>query len=186
MPTERKREIVAELTEKLSRTQFAVVADYRGMTVEEITRLRGKLYETGAEVIIAKNTLLRIAAHETGRSALDSLLTGPTAIMFAYDDVAATAKVLQDYLRDSAGKFAVRGGLLGASLLAADDLEQVAKMPSRQQVLAEIVGGIQSPLSGLVGVVNAPVADVVGCVNAVVSNVLNVLQARINQLQAAA
>lgn len=185
MSTERKRAQVAALTEKLSRMQFAVVADYRGMTVADITTLRQKLYESGAEVLVAKNTLVRLAARETGHEAIESLLAGPTALAISYDDVAATAKALNEYVKAPNNKFEIRGGILGTTLLAADALEQVSKMPSREQVLAQVVGGIQAPLSGVVGVLSAPASDVVGCVQSVVTNVLYALQARVDQLQAA-
>jgi large subunit ribosomal protein L10 len=169
LPTQRKIDTVADLADKLSRTQFTVVADYRGLTVAEISDLRKKLRETGAELVVAKNTLTLIAAKQTGREALEPLLAGPTALAFAYDDVAKTAKVINDFNRGPK-KLVVRGGLLGNSLLAADATDQVAKLPSREQVLAQIVGGIASPVAGVVGVINAAI-----------TNVLYVLQARIDQ-----
>jgi large subunit ribosomal protein L10 len=135
-------------------------------------------------LVVAKNTLLRLAARATGKEAIESLLEGPTAITFVYDDITKAAKALNDYVRSSS-KITVRGGLLGKSLLAADGLEQVTKMPSREQILAEVVGSIQSPVSSLVGLLNAPVSDVVGLVNAVTTNMVYALQARIDQLQSA-
>ncbi|MFP4439547.1 MAG: 50S ribosomal protein L10 [Chloroflexaceae bacterium] len=182
MPTERKVATVEYLTEKLSRMQLAIITDYRGLTVAEMAELRGKLRESGAELIVAKNTLIRLAARQSGHEQMESLLEGPTALTLAYDDVARVAKTLNDYLKDTP-KVSIRGGVLGQSFLPADGLEQVTKLPSREQVLAEIVGGIQSPISGVVNVINAPLTGVVGIVDAVVSDVMNVLQARINQMQ---
>ena len=169
MPTQRKIDSVANLTDKLSRTQFMVVADYRGLTVAEIGDLRKKLRETGAELIVAKNTLTLIAAKQAGYGALEPLLTGPTALAFAYDDVAKTAKAINEFNRGPK-KLVVRGGMLGKSLLAGNAVDQVAQLPSREQVLAQIVGGIASPVAGVVGVINAAI-----------TNVLYVLQARIDQ-----
>lgn len=169
MPTQRKIDQVADLTEKLARSQVTLVADYRGMTVAEITRLRSKLRESGAELIVAKNTLMEIAAKETGHTGLGSLLSGPTAVTFAYDNVTATAKVIQDFNKGPR-QLKVRGGMLGTSLMQGDVLDQVSKMPTRQQVLAQIVGGVAAPVSGVVGVLNAAV-----------TNVLYALQARIDQ-----
>ena len=174
MPTQRKIESVADLTDKLSRTQLTLVADYRGLTVAEITELRKRLRETGAELIVAKNTLTLRAAKETGHDALESLLSGPTALTFAFNDAAKTAKAINDFNRGPK-KLVIRGGLLGTSLLAANALEQVASMPTREQVLAQIVGGVAAPIAGVVGVLNTAVA-----------NVLYTLQARIDQLQPAA
>ncbi len=150
-----------------------VVADYRGLTVAEISDLRKRLRETGAELIVAKNTLTLIAAKETGHEALEPLLAGPTALAFAYDDVSKTAKVINDFNRGPK-KLVVRGGMLGKNVLGASALDQVASLPSREQVLAQIVGGISSPVAGVVGVINAAI-----------TNVLYVLQARIDQQEGA-
>ena len=171
MPTQRKVEIVSELTDKMGRAQLSVVADYRGLTVAELTDLRKKLREHGAEFIVAKNTLLTIAARETGNEMMESLLAGPTAVAFAYDNISGAAKALNDYVKGS-NKIQVRGGLLGKNLLPADGLEAVTKLPSREQALAMIVGGVAAPVSGVVGVINAAI-----------SNVAYVIQARIDQLQ---
>jgi len=174
VPTQRKIEQVGELSEKMERTQLAVVADYRGFTVAELTTLRNRLRDSGAEMIVAKNTLLRLAARNTGRDALEPLLEGPTAITFAYDDVAKVAKVLLDASRATPKALNVRGGVLGTTMLQADGLEAVTKLPSREQALANIVGGVAAPVAGVVGVINAAI-----------SNVAFVIQARIDQLQPA-
>ena len=99
MPTQRKIDQVAELTDKLSRAQLMLVTDYRGLTVAEITALRAQLRKTQAELIVAKNTLVQIAAKETGHEKLDSLLAGPTAVAIAYNDINATAKAISDFNR---------------------------------------------------------------------------------------
>ncbi len=173
MPTQRKVEKVSDLAAKMQRMQLAVIADYRGLTVAEISDLRKQLREHGAEFIVAKNTLLSIAARETGNEAMESLLAGPTAIAFAYDNVAKVAKTLEDYAKKQS-KIQFRGGLLGKNLLPANGLEQVTKLPTREQALAGVVGTIQSPVAGVIGVINA-----------VISNVVFVLQARIDQLEPA-
>ena len=173
MPTQRKIDSVADLSDKLTRTQLALVTDYRGLTVGEIGDLRKKLRETGAELIVAKNTLTLRAAKETGHEALRSLLAGPTALTFAFQDAAKTAKAINDFNRGPK-KLVIRGGMLGKSLLGGNVLEQVATMPTREQVLAQIVGGVAAPVAGVVGVINAAV-----------TNVLYALQARIDQLQPA-
>jgi large subunit ribosomal protein L10 len=174
MTTKRKVEAVADLTSKLQRTQVTLVADYRGLTVAEISDLRKRLREVDAELIVSKNTLTLIAAKETGHAAIEPLLLGPTALAFAYSDGPKAAKAINDFNR-GAKKLVVRGGLLGTALLAGDALDQVSKMPTRQQVLAEVLGAIAAPASGVVGVLNAAV-----------TNIVYVLQARIDQVQPAA
>lgn len=194
MPTAEKLATVASLTDKMSRMQLAVVADYRGLTVAEIADLRAKLREHGTELIVAKNTLLRLAARETGCEAIEPLLQGPTAISFSYDDPAKVAKTWNDYLRTTT-KVTVRGTMLGKSLLRDNGLEAVTKMPSREKVQADLLGALVAPLAGMVGLLDAPAANLVGIIDApanelfgTVSAVTNeltyVLQARIDQLQA--
>jgi large subunit ribosomal protein L10 len=173
MPTQRKIDDVADLTDKLQRTQVTLVTDYRGLTVAEITELRKKLREVDAELIVAKNTLTLLAAKETGHSAIEPLLAGPTALTFAYSDAQKAAKAITDFNRGPK-KLVVRGGLLGTALLSGDALDQVTKMPTRQQVLAEVLGGIAAPASGIVGVLNAAI-----------TNIVYVLQAQVDKLQPA-
>jgi large subunit ribosomal protein L10 len=174
MPTQRKIDLVAELTDKMQRSQLAVVADYRGFTVAELTALRAKLRDNGAELIVAKNTLLRLAARNTGKQSIEPNLEGPTAVVFAYDNVAKVAKVLLDASKTTPKALTVKGGLLGASPIKADGLDAVTKLPTREQALAQVLGGIAAPLSGVVGVINAAI-----------TNVALVVQARIDQLQPA-
>lgn len=183
MPTERKIATVAELTDRMERMQLAVVADYRGLTVADLGELRKQLREHGAELIVTKNTLLRLAARQTGREAIEPLLTGPTAVAFAYDDVAKVAKTLDEYVQNSGKPFSVRGGLLGTTSLGADGLEQVRKMPSREQVLAQVLGGIQAPVTQFVGLIDAPVSDLVRLLDATASSLVYAVQGRIDQLQ---
>lgn len=173
MATQRKIDSVADLTDKLSRTQLTLVTDYRGLTVAEITDLRKKLRETGAELIVAKNTLTLRAAKETGYEGLEPMLSGPTALAFAFNDVSKTAKAINDFNKGPK-KLVIRGGMLGNAVMGENVLDQVASLPTRDQVLAQIVGGVAAPVSGVVGVINAAI-----------TNVLYVLQARIDQLEPA-
>jgi large subunit ribosomal protein L10 len=170
MPTEKKGETIDSLADKMQRKQLAVIADYRGLTVAEITDLRKKLRDSGAELIVAKNTLVRIAAQRTGNEAITPLLEGPTAMAFAYDDIAKVAKTLHDYIRTSKKQIAVRGGLVGSQLMAADGLEAITRLPTREQAYATIMGGVQAPASRIVGTINA-----------VMRNIAYILRARSEQ-----
>jgi large subunit ribosomal protein L10 len=174
MPTQRKIDLVAELTDKMDRSQLAVVADYRGFTVAELTTLRAKLRENGAELIVAKNTLLRLAARNVGKEGIEPNLEGPTAVVFAYEDISKVAKLLLDASKATPKPLKVKGGLLGTSPILADGLDAVTKLPTREQALAQVVGAVSAPISGVVGVINAAI-----------TNVALVVQARIDQLQPA-
>src|SRR5688500_7767795 len=109
-----KEQTVSDLTDKLSRSQIVIVTDYRGLTVSEMSDLRGRLRQAGAEYQVAKNTLTRFAAEQAGRAGLVEDLKGPSAIAFGYDDPAALAKSLQEYLRVSRTvNLTIKGGILG-------------------------------------------------------------------------
>ncbi len=170
MPTPAKEQAVAELTERIQRAQMMLVADYRGLTVAEISDLRKALREKGGEVIVAKNTLTRLAARNAGRSDIEQYLEGPTALAFSYDDVPGVAKIIDDYFKASKKEIKIKGGMVGTSVIQGKDLERVSKMASRQDSLAKILGGV-----------NAPATRIVGSINAVMRNIAYVLKAHSEQ-----
>jgi large subunit ribosomal protein L10 len=173
MPTKKKREVVDELTEKLGRSHMAVVTDYRGLTVSDMAQLRRQLREAGVDYEVAKNTLLRLAAERAGYPDMGALLAGPTAVAFARGDVAKAAKALKDYARTSK-IFSIKGGVLGHQILNADDVNTVADLPSKEVLVAKLLGTVQAPIVNLVSVLGGPVRSLA-----------YVLQARAKQLEAA-
>jgi large subunit ribosomal protein L10 len=154
MPTERKVAVVEELTRKLGQTQLTIVADYRGLTVADMQNLRGQLRPHGAEMQVAKNTLTLIAARQNGQQALEPVLSGPTALVFAGDNLAAAAKTVTDFARTSR-IMSVRGGLLGTRLITADEVTALATLPAKPQLQAELLGALTGPVSGLIGLFNS-------------------------------
>ncbi len=145
----------------LQRSQVAVLTDYRGMTVATITQLRRQLRTKGVEYHVAKNTLMTRAAQQAGVPQLESMLVGPTAIAFIGEDVAGGIKALNDFVRTSRMTGLIRGALFGPSLVPADKVEDLANVPSRQQLLAQVVGSINGPLTNLVGSLNGLLSQVV-------------------------
>jgi large subunit ribosomal protein L10 len=171
MPTQRKIDQVAALIDKMSRTQAILVADYRGITVAEITKVRNKIRPLGGEFIIAKNTLSLIAARETGLEGVEPALAGPTALCFAYTDAGAVAKAMKE-VNAEIKKLSFRGAMLGNIYIGGtDSLDQVASIPTRQEILAQIVGTIAAPVSGVVNVLHSTSASV-----------LYAIQGRIDQM----
>lgn len=174
MPTTRKVNAVKELANELARSQMAVLADYRGLTVAEIGQLRRQLRQGDTVLAVTKNTLLKRAAEERGLdSAINAMLAGPTAVAFVHSpDIAKTAKALSDYARVSK-VFTVKGAILGTKVFGADRVQQLADLPSREVLLGRVVGGMQAPISGLVTVLSGTVRGL-----------MYVLQARQDQLTA--
>lgn len=167
MPTDVKRQAVAELTELIRSSSAMAVADYRGLKVSEMQSVRRTLRDSGVKLTIAKNRLLKIAADEADRAELKALLDGPTALATIDGDEAAMAKALADALRPYSRTVTVRGGLLGAQAIDAAQLTRLATLPSREVLLGKVAGGMAAPMTGMAGVLAANLRNLVGVLNAV-------------------
>jgi large subunit ribosomal protein L10 len=152
MPTARKEAAVGELAEKLAAAQSLFLTDYSGLTVAEITRLRGELRKDGSSYTVIKNTLFRIAAGDlAGR--LEQYLAGPTGIVFAGADPVAPAKALKTF-SDTVKRVAVKAAYIDGQVVDAQQVDKLAKLPPRIELLASLVGSLASPLRGLVTVLS--------------------------------
>jgi len=167
MPTDAKRQAIAELTELLRASSALAVADYRGLKVSEMQSVRRSLRAGGVQLHIAKNRLLKIAATEAGRAELVSLLSGPTALASTSGDEIALAKALQEAFRPYAKVVALRGGLLGGLAVDAAALQRLAMLPSRDVLLGRLAGAMASPIAGMAGVLAANLRNLVGVLSAV-------------------
>jgi large subunit ribosomal protein L10 len=168
-----KERLVADLTERLKNTQTLIVADYRGLTVTDIDKLRGELLEHGARFQVVKNTLTRRAAEEAGADALLALLDGPTAIAFldTDGDPVAVAKALSNAARDTK-VLKIRGGILEGATIDEAEVKNLATLPPAEVLHAQVVSAVTGPLMMVVGLFTAPLRDLV-----------NVIDARIKQLE---
>ena len=164
MPNQDNVAAVQELKGKLERSQLTLVGEYRGLTVSDMAELRNAVRKTDAEVIVAKNTLVRIAAAEVGVTGLDEHLGGPVALMLSYNDPVASAKALNDYLKSAKKGINMRGGVMGAAVVAGTDIERIASTPSIEQSIAKVLGGV-----------NAPASRVVGALQGVMRNIASIL-----------
>ena len=157
MPTEAKRETVAELREALSNSRTLIVSEYRGLTVKEIAEIRRALRKQDVSYRIVKNRLLRIAAQDSVGEALSPLLTGPTAIAFGNDE-STTAKAVIDATRPYR-VVTITGGVLGDRAISADGVRSLASLPSREVLLAKLAGGMQAPVATLAGLLAANIRN---------------------------
>jgi len=160
MPRPDKVEAVKEIVADLKATDVYYFVDYRGLTFAEATDLRARLAKADTSLKVVKNTLAKIAAAEAGVEGLTELLQGPTAIAYCHGDPAKVAKVIQDFIREKK-KAVIRGGKLQRSILSAGDVDTIATLPSREQLIAQVVGLIAAPLAGLVTVLNGPIRGLV-------------------------
>jgi large subunit ribosomal protein L10 len=168
-----KERLVAELTEQLKSSQTLIVADYRGLTVTDIDKLRGELLQHGARFQVVKNTLTRRAAEAAGADALLTLLEGPTAIAFLQTDgdPVAVAKALSTAARETR-VLQIRGGILEGATIGEDEVKNLATLPPADVLRGQLVSAVAGPLTMVVGLFTAPLRDLV-----------NVLDARIKQLE---
>jgi large subunit ribosomal protein L10 len=161
-----KEAVVAEVQDKFSRSQSVVLADYRGLNVEEVTELRKKLREAGIEYRVIKNTLTRLAAQGANVEGLDPYLEGPTALAFGYNDPVTPAKILSKFAKDHKN-LELKAGVLEGKTITADQIKALADLPSREALLGQIAGLLQSPMRGLVTVLSGPMRNLVYAVDAV-------------------
>ncbi len=163
---EQKAEQVELLAEKLKKAKVAVLTDYRGLTVGQMQELRGKLRSGHVEYRVIKNTLARRAAEAAGYPALESELKGPVAIAFGYDDLSLPPRLINEFVRTTRLKVEVVGGLVEGRVVSRDQIKQLADLPSRDVLLAQLLGALQSPVAQLVGIMQTPVQQLVGALNA--------------------
>ncbi len=165
MPTEAKREMIADLRAQVDASQTMIVSEYRGLKVKEISEIRRALRKQSVSYRVVKNRLMRIAAQDSAAAeALSPMLTGPTAIAFGTDE-AATAKAVIDATRPYR-MVKIMGAVLGSQAIDAEAVTRLAALPSREVLLAEAIGAIAAPMSTTAGLFDAPLRDVAGLVQA--------------------
>ena len=166
MLREDKERVVAELTERLRTSETLIVADYRGLTVTDIDKLRTDLLTHGARFSVVKNTLTRRAAEAAGTTELLALLDGPTAIAFleSEGDPVAVAKALNE--ASKAEVLTIKGGVLEGTTMTAESVKELASLPAADTLRAQVVGAIVSPLTTVVMLLSAPLHDLVGLIDA--------------------
>ena len=151
MKRSEKDQLVAELTGKLKGASAIYYTDFTGLNVKRMTELRRRFRKAGVEYVVIKNTLALRAVNESGLAG--ERLRGPTGLVVGTDPVAA-AKVLSDFARENDQKPAVKGGMLDGRQIGVEQVKALANLPSREQLLAELAGGLQAPLASFVGAMN--------------------------------
>mgnify|MGYP004503827957 FL=1 len=151
---EQKKKVVADLVGSIKAAQAGVLVDYRGITVEQDTKLRKQLREAGVEYKVVKNTLTRFAANELGFQELDEQLNGPTALAISDTDPVAPAKIISDFAKE-AETISIKAGFLDGKVISLDEIKQLASTPSRDVLIAKIMGSLNAPVSKLVRTLQA-------------------------------
>lgn len=157
---EAKKKVVAELQEKLENATLVVFTDYRGLTVDEMTALRNKLRSPGVEYQVIKNTMMEFALKNSGHEDLIEHIAGPNAVIFSNEDPVGPAKSVYEFIKQYK-KLEVKVGMLEGQLVEADKIKALAELPSREVLIAQVLGTMQAPITSLVYVLNANLTGLV-------------------------
>lgn len=166
MPTERKINLVAELSSLLRDAEIAIAASYQGIPVSELMALRRTLGNSGVQMRVVKNTLMRRAAAEVGRELFAGLADGPTAIMVGNDPVEASRVVVQYKREHAASPFQVRNAVVGGEMVNTAYIEDLATVPPRDVLLSRIAGNLTSKIAELAGLLQATTREFAGLIDA--------------------
>ncbi len=161
-----KEAFVSDFTERLSKAPVVYLTDFTGLDVKSMTALRRTLKESGAEYVVVKNRLVRRALDETDFPDIAESLTGPTGLVLGYGDVVTPAKVVSDFAKAHQDRPVFKLGVLERKLLGPEQIDRIAKLPPREQLLAEVAGALQAPIAALASVLEAKLQEMAGLLDA--------------------
>lgn len=171
MPSEKilkqKQQVVSNITEKISSAVAGVVVDYKGINVEDDTKLRKELREAGVDYFVVKNTLLKFATKQAGLEDINPVLEGTTALAISGDDHVAAAKILTKFADDHKEFFNVKAGFIDGEVIDVSSVTRLGKLPSREVLIAQTLAGFNAPISGFANVLNANLRGLAIVINAI-------------------
>ncbi len=161
-----KEALVTGLKDRITQSSTVYLTDFTGLSVKNMTDLRRRFRSAGIEFLVAKNTLALRALHEASIDSLDDVLAGPTGFVFAGAEPVGAAKVLADFRKETQNKPVVKAGLMDGKRVTEADVQQLAKLPTREELLSQAAGAFQGPLQGFVGVLSGMLNQFVGALEA--------------------
>jgi len=164
MPNAQKEAVVKELAEKFSKAKGIYLTDFSGLTVQEAVDFRRKLSENGVEYRVAKNTLIKIAAEEVKIDGFSEYLVGPTGVALSYDDPAVPAKLINEFSKEKE-KMEVKVCWFEGEIFGAEKFEEIARLPSRIELLSRLIGDFRSPMRTIAATLQASMTKLVGTLN---------------------
>ena len=170
MPNERvlkeKQEMVEQLAQSLSETAAGVFVDYRGLTVEEDTQLRNQFRQLGVQYNVIKNSTIRFAIKKCGLEEIEPILHGPTALATHATDLVAPAKVIAEFAKKNEN-LKIKSGYVEGKVISIEEINKLATLPSKEELIAKVLGGMNSPIAGFANVLNANITGLVRVLNAI-------------------
>lgn len=165
---EKKKQRVSEIAEQLNGSISGVLVDYKGITVENDTKLRAELREAGVSYAVIKNSLLSRACEEVGYGELTEILVGSTAVALSEEDAIAPAKIVAKYAKQLNEHFEIKGGFVEGRVVDLTEINRLAELPSREELIAKALGSMNAPISGLVTVLNGNIRGLAIALNQIV------------------
>ena len=163
---QQKQGSVEDIKTKFETCKSAVLIDYRGLTVEEVTNLRNKFREAGVEYRVLKNTMIRRAVDALGMEGLEPVLEGPTAVAFGMEDAVAPAKIISDFIKETE-KTEIKAGVLEGKVVDVAAVKALASLPSREVLLAKVLGSMNAPITGFVTALSGNIRNLLYVLNAI-------------------
>jgi large subunit ribosomal protein L10 len=164
---ERKEELVSIYSERLSKTDGFIIAEYKKMSVAQVNELRKRLRDAaGGSYSVTKNTLFKIALRENGWEVPEALLEGQVGIVYGNGNLPGVAKAVQTYIKDFPDNFGCKGGIIEGAVFGASDLEAIANLPTMDEIRAQLAGIVVAPASQLAGLLESATSQVVNVVQA--------------------
>ncbi|MYI46228.1 MAG: 50S ribosomal protein L10 [Gemmatimonadetes bacterium] len=166
MTREEKQAFVAEFQERLGRAEAFFLTDFTGLNVQAMTSLRSQLKKSGAEYLVVKNRLVKRALEDTAIPDISRFLEGPTGVVFGDDDVVSAEKNLTDFAKENGDRPVFKVGVLDTTVLDAAQIDRVATLPPREELLSQVAGVLSAPMSALVGAMSGKLQEMAGLVDA--------------------
>ena len=181
MPTDAKAETVEELKMAMKDCTIAIATDYSGLAVSEMSKLRASLRDKDLIYKVVKNTLLKIAAEQSDWPEMKELVHGPTGIIFGYSEEQIPAKMIVDFIEQNGSDIKIGSGIMGHQILSTAQIEELSKIPGREELIGRLVNQMQGSISGLVYALSFPIAGLTRALNSPLSGLVNVMSNRIQQ-----
>jgi len=199
LPSQKNIQQVEEIKKRFAESEVVILTDYHGLDVSEINELRSRFRKANVGYTVYKNTLMKIVADDMDITGLDEFLQGPTAIATSTEDPSAPVKVILDFI-DEFEKLEIKSGVIGTKVIDVDDVKELTKLPSKEELIVKTLGGLKSPLASVVNVLHqassvtrlvnvlhrgSPIMGLMNVLNGTLGNLTGVLQAIAEQKKTA-
>ena len=161
-----KTKNIEEIKEKIDKAQSIVLVDYRGLNVEQLTELRSRYREAGVDYKVYKNTMMQFAFKDAGLEEFNEFLKGPSAVAFGYDDPVKAAKVTSEFAKSN-DKLEIKAGIVDGKIIDIDGVKSLAELPSREVLIAQVLGGFNAPIQGFANVLQGTIRSLAIVLNAI-------------------